>query len=154
MNSSKSSSDSYYQDSELQMDSNLILCIEEKHNDNVDSRIFIGWSTSDNDFYVRGKRVGKKNNDKYVPYAFHCEKVSDLCNFLLFVIGRECNASITLYNYNNIDNVSDDDLTYEFFEELMDKYYEIAGYDNAQLSKKMLVSYLNMLKKTYNWSKC
>lgn len=146
-----------YNDSELQMDSKLILCIEEhdsiRNPNSVDTRLFIGWSNTDKDYYIRGKRedIGSK---EFVPYAFRCEHTDDLYDFIEFVVGPNSCASIILYNYNNIDTlftVNDDDLTYEFFEENMNKNYEIAAYDEAVIKRRHITKYLKMLKNTYNW---
>ena len=153
--------DFLYNDSELQMDSRLILCIEEHDSirtpDSVDTRLFIGWSNSDKDYLVRGKRqdIGSK---EFVPYAFHCDSTDDLYDFIEFVIGSDRNASIVLYNYNNIDGITsselkDDDLTYEFFEEHIDINYEVAAYDDVKLKRKQIRKYLRMLRNMYNWDR-
>jgi hypothetical protein len=144
-----------YNDSELQMDSQLILCIEEhdkiKDKSSIDTRLFIGWNTPTNDYFIRGKRLDTRTSN-YVPYAFHCECVHDLYNFIEFTTGKKGYKSITLYNYNNMDNLSvDSELTYEFFENNMESNYEIAGYDGVKIKKSEVMSYLRLLKKTYNW---
>lgn len=153
--------DFFYNDSELQMDSKLILCIEEhdsrKNPDSVDTRLFIGWSNLDNDYFIRGKRVDIGSKE-FVPYAFRCDSTDELYDFIEFVIGTRSNTSIVLYNYNNIDTNStdrpvhnDDNLTYEFFEEHMDRNYEIAAYDRVRLKRGQIKKYLRMLKNMYNW---
>ena len=146
----------FYNDTELQMDTNLILCIEEhdcEHDDTlIDNRVFIGWNIQDSDYYVRGKRQDTKNS-KYVPYAFHCDSTSDMYNFIEFVMGTKRNVSVTLYNYNNIDEMADSDLTYDFFEEQMDHQYEIVAYDDVKLKRSQTVKYLRMLQSTYNWTR-
>ena len=55
-----------------------------------------------------------------------------------------------LYNYNNLNEYNLDDLTYEFFENNMDKSYEISGYDEVLLRKKFIYNMLHMLEKFYN----
>jgi hypothetical protein len=153
--------DFFYNDSELQMESKLILCIEEHDNRkdsySVDTRLFIGWSNQDNDYFIRGKRedIGSK---EFVPYAFHCDSTDELYDFIEFVVGSRSNTSIILYNYNNIDmnssnsaSLKDDDLTYEFFEKNMDRNYEIAAYDRLTLKRGQIKKYLRMLKNMYNW---
>jgi hypothetical protein len=145
----------FYNDSESQMDTNLILCIEEHDSKDdftlIDNRLFIAWNLQDDDYYVRGKRQDTINF-KYVPYAFHCDSTHDLYNFIEFIMGTKRNVSITMYNYNNIDDMSDAELTYEFFEEQMDHQYEIAAYDSVKLKRSQLVKWLRMLKSTYNWN--
>lgn len=148
-------SDFLYKDSELQMDSSLILCIEEHDNkenfDSIDNRIFIGYDITDNDYYVRGKRQDSTRCE-YVPYAFHCDSANELYDFIEFVTGGILdNISIILYNYNNISNELSDDLTYDFFEDQMDSSYEIVAYDRVTLNRDLMVKNLNMLKNMYNW---
>lgn len=150
-----------YNDSDIQMNSKLILCIEEhddiKKTKSVDTRLFIGWSNLDNDFFIRGKRVDIGTKE-FVPYAFHCNSIDKLYDFIEFVIGSKSNTSIILYNYNNIDVNSreqhvqnNDELTYDFFEKYMDKNYEITAYDKVRLDRVQIKKYLNLLKYIYNW---
>ena len=140
-----------YNDSELQMDTQLILCFEERDDDNatspIDTRLFIGWSR-DNYFFVRGKRQDYIMG-RYVPFVFHTDSVKDLCNFIELTIGLS-NMNIILYNFNNIIDLKDKELTYEFFDEQLDKNYEICAYDKIRLTKKKLINYLRILKCTRN----
>ena len=149
----------FYKDSELQMDSNLILCIEEHDpdldQDSVDTRLFIGWNNLDNDYFIRGKRENIYSKD-FVPYAFHCDSTDELYDFIEFVVGKKRKTSIILYNYNNINGYTDfklkaDDLTYDFFEKYMDRNYEIAAYDGINLRRREIKKYLRLLKNMYNW---
>lgn len=149
-----------YNDSELQMESKLILCIEENDNyitgnsNSIDTRLFIGWSYSDNDFYLRGKRQDIESHE-FVPYSFHCETADELYDFIKCIIGSSNTINIVLYNFNNIDsyiNLREDELNYEFFEENMDRNYEIAAYDNEKIKRKRIIKYLNILKSMYNCS--
>lgn len=144
----------FYNDSELQMDTCLILCIEELDLDNIvspiDTRLFIGWNNELSDFFIRGKRTDIGPNE-YVPYAFHCKRASDVFNFIEFAVDPKSLVNITLYNYNNICNVNDNALTYELFEGNMDKQYEIVGYDNVTINRNKIIQCLKLLKTTYNW---
>ncbi len=144
-----------YNDSELQMDTNFILCIEEydnkKSKNPIDTRLFIGYSSKDDDYYVRGKRqdIGSK---EFVPYAFRCDSTNDLYDFIEFAVGPRSKTSIILYNFNNLEGtIIDDDLTYEFFESCIDRNYEVAAYDNVRLKRHQITKYLRILKNTYNW---
>lgn len=144
-----------YKDSESQNDSCLILCIEEQDNISIssptDTRLFIGWSYRENDYFVRGKRqdIGSK---EFVPYAFHCNNTNNLYDFIEFVMDPLSNTSIILYNYNTkYMDEHESKLTYEFFEENMDRNYEIASYDEVKLDRNQLRKYLRMLKNMYNW---
>ena len=136
-------------DSELQMDSHLILCIDECDNTSIDTRIFIGYDESDKDYFVRGKRQDIRGTN-YVPYAFHCESANKLYKFIEFVVGIKGQINITLYNYNNLENKMVDEITYEYLEKLMDRNYEIVGYDEAILTEEAMLKCLNILKNMYN----
>ena len=144
-----------YTDSEIQTDTELILCIEEYEDKtynqtSIDNRIFIGYSMADKDFYVRGKRQDIRDRE-YVPYAFRSEYESVLHNFVSFAVGKNNPLSITLYNYNNKVYKTPDDYNYEFFETHMDPNYAIATYDCKELDKADFFNYLSILKFTYNW---
>ncbi len=127
----------YYNDSNLQMNSRLILCVEEQDNENIynkiDTRLFIGWDYLTKVFFVRGRRQDAKNSD-FVPYSFSFKSVVDVYNFVEFVMGKKATTNIIMYNYNNTASLYDEDLTYEFFQEHLDKNYEIAGYDGIKLN--------------------
>lgn len=144
-----------YTDSEIQTDTELILCIEEYEDKtynqtSIDNRIFIGYSMADKDFYVRGKRQDIRDRE-YVPYAFRSEYEGVLYNFVSFAVGKNNPLSITLYNYNNKVYKTPDDYNYEFFETHMDPNYAIATYDCKELDKTDFFNYLSILKFTYNW---
>lgn len=138
-----------YNDSDLQMNSKLILCIKDhdsKENiHSIDNVMFIGWSHTDNIYYIRGKRqdTGLSN---FVPYAFKCENDYAAYNFIEFVVGSRNPSSIILYNFNNISEMECNDITYEFLEEHVDINYEIAGYDNVKVTRSPIVNCLKMLK--------
>ena len=142
----------YYNDSNLQMNSQLMLCIKECDNTkdklSVDTIMFIGWSYTDNLYYIRGKRqdISDKN---FVPYAFKCENEIDIYNFIEFVVGSNNTSSIILYNFNNISEMECNDITYEFLEENMDINYEIAGYDKVKVARLEIVKCLKMLKNIF-----
>lgn len=144
-----------YNDSNLQTDSRLILCIEEfeiaNKTNSMDNRIFIGWNREDNDYYLRGKRMDTAIR-QFVPYAFHCDTTDALCDFIKFAIGPRKSTSVVLYNYNNIYPMCPtSELTYEFFEENIDRNYEIAAYDNIKLNRNYLKNVLRILKNMYNY---
>ena len=112
-----------YKDSDLQMNSQLILSIKEhdstENKQSIDTIMFIGWSYTDNVYYIRGKRQDISKNN-FVPYAFKCENEIDLYNFIEFVVGSNNTSSIILYNFNNISEMECNDITYEFLEENME----------------------------------
>lgn len=145
----------FYNGSELQMDTELILCIEEHDNihkpKSIDNKIFIGWDINEKNYYVRGKRqdIGSR---KFVPYAFNSDSTKSLYIFLSFVVSDSRPISVILYNYNNISNSDVTDLTYEFFEDNAEKNKEISAYDNVKLNNCDIIKMLYMLKNMYNWA--
>jgi len=146
-------SECIYCDSELQMDSRMILCIEE-HDitstpSNLDTKLFIGWNSNEHEFFVRGKRRDS-GDTTYVPYAFHSVIMTCIVDFIEFIIDDGADVSVILYNYNNIDFENYDDMTYEYFEEQQDKNYEITGYNNHKLNRELLKKMLGMIKNMYN----
>lgn len=147
-------SEIFYNDSELQMDTQFILCIEEHDNkkdeNSIDTRLFIGYSSRDDDYFVRGKRQDMGSR-KFVPYGFRCDSEDELDDFIYFVVGPRSSTSIILYNFNNLEGIYDDDLTYEFFESHIDRDYEVVAYDGVKLRRSQITKYLRMLKNTYNW---
>ena len=141
-----------YKDSDLQMNSQLILSIKEhdstENKQSIDTIMFIGWSHIDNVYFIRGKRQDMSNYN-FVPYAFTSENEYDLYNFIEFVVGYNNTSSIILYNFNNISEMECNDITYEFLEEHMDINYEIAGYDKVKLARLEIVKCLKMLKNMF-----
>jgi hypothetical protein len=147
-----------YNESDLQMHSNLILVIEEKEPDNpgnIDNRIFIGFNSDNNCYYLRGRRCDVANS-KNVPYAFQTESSHELANFLFFTVcggplHENKKIDVSLFNYNNITDWDLEDLTFEFFEENIDRDYEIIGYTNIEVySTSMLLKWIKMIRAFYN----
>jgi len=158
----ESNSTNVYLDSDLQHSSQMVLCIEEidgrkGKETEVDTRIFIVYDYDCSGWHIFGKRTDTKTFTS-VPFKFLSFSRKDIWNFIEFVIGnaftitefnRE-NCNIMLYNYNNLDELCLDDLTYEFFENNKDDSYEISGYDGISLTRKNIYNMLYMLEKFYN----
>jgi hypothetical protein len=153
-----------YLDSQLQHSSQMVLCIEELdgrkgREKEVDTRLFIVYDYDCGGWHIFGKRTDTKTVSS-VPFKFLSFSKEDIWNFIEFVIGKTFlplfgdsnseNCNVMLYNYNNLDERSLDDLTYEFFENNMDSNYEISGYDEVLLRKKFIYRMLYMLEKFYN----
>ncbi len=145
-------------DSELQMNTQFILCVEEvvkeMHElgvkDPIDNRLFIGWNECDSTFFVRGCRnmnvVGEIN--PAVPFAFQCNSANSLVEYIKLTFDNNMKININLYNYNNIQNEYYSDLTYEFFNDLRDKHYSVICYDDVDMSRKLIMRYLRLLQFT------
>ena len=145
-------SEYFYNDSELQMETIFVLCIEELDRTNyyspIDTRLFIGWDENTNDFFIRGRRQDIENSD-FVPFAFHCKSSHEVYDFIKFTMSNRVN--VILYNFNNTNGMQTDELSYEFFESQTDKNYEISGYNDIKLKRSRIVKYLRILQNTYNW---
>lgn len=148
---------SIYRESNLQNDSKLVLLLEhqdEKNNVNkIDSRIFILYDPCIAKFCLFGRRCSKEPfNRKYPPYSFQFDSKTDVFEFAKRTIGRNEQCRVTLYNFNNLVTVFSSEYSFEFFEDLMDKHYEIAGYDNCELSSSgnsnIIRTFLRSMKKT------
>jgi hypothetical protein len=139
-----------YNDYEVQMNTKLILCIEECDTETiysqVDNRMFIGWSTLHNLYFVRGRRDDTRTSN-YVPYVCYYNSKKELYNFINFTIGKS-KVNIILYNFNNIQQTHLNDITYEFCENNMDNNYEIAGYNECTMKRSEMLRYLRLLKTT------
>ena len=142
-----------YNDSELQFNSKLILCIEEcdelTDENLIDTRVFIGWNHMSKDYFIFGKRQDTSNS-AYVPFFFHCTKAQNLYDFVWGIIDMDNTVTVTLYNYNNI--TAEQNLSYEFFENNMDPNYEIIAFDDVNtVKKKSILKYLSMLRHMYTY---
>ena len=140
-----------YPESDLQMDTEFILCIEEQDAENhrfpIDTRLFIGWNDPHNYYFVRGKRQDTRRS-AFVPFAFNCGSSHELFDIIKFIIGNN-NINIVLYNFNNTYDKEVNELTYEFFENQMNSNYEIGGYNDLQFTRKSMVRWLRMLQNSY-----
>lgn len=137
----------YYNDSDLQSQSTLILCIEELSDEDkpsLERRLFIGWDKDRSQFFIKGKVVDT-SKIKYVPFSFMNDSKKNIYEFVKFVIDRNP-FNIILYNYNNLYDKDINILPYEFFEHLLDDAYEIAGYDAVTLRREYIIRLLKMLK--------
>jgi hypothetical protein len=142
---------STYIDSELQDYCKLVLCIEERDDpedyNNIDGRIFIFWEEISGKYIIFGRRELRENFNG-IPYAFTFDKSKDVCKFVDLII-KDRITSVTYYNFNNLYNLETGDLkllNYEFFENNMDKNYEVIGYDEVSLEYNSLRSRIKLLR--------
>jgi len=146
----------FYTESELQKNSSIVLCIEEKDPINkyqpIDSRIFISWDNNKKKYYLCGRRQDVLKATDFIPYSFYCKRSSNVYEFIKIVIGstNDNTCSTTLYNFNNLENILENERTYEFYESLMDRNYEIVGYDNSSVNSKILLPIIKLLKYMHN----
>jgi hypothetical protein len=138
---------------ETEFDSCLVLCIEECDNLNtinsIDTRLFITYDFENYTYVIYGKRQNT-NRSHFDPYFFRCEHTNDLCDFIRAIIDNENQINVILYNYNNMP-INCQSVDYNFMENNIDYGYEIAGYDNTELSNRVLKKLLRMLKNMYNY---
>lgn len=141
---------SLYIDSELQSYCTLVLCIEERGQedyDDIDARIFIFWDCLTERYMLFGRRQNR-GSFTGIPYAFSFDNSKDLCDFV-YLTFEDRPASVTYYNFNNLYDLHKYNLngnSYEFFENNMDKNYEVVGYDHSPLEYRSLRKEIKLLK--------
>lgn len=146
-----------YDDSEMQYFSKPILCIEEYDNaslgrkdGNVDMRMFVYFDHESEKYVVYGRRNEKtKTASTYVPFRFESTNMRSMIEFIVYSMDCESRCSTTLYNFNNMME-EDVELCYEFFEENMNKAYEIVGYDKEKIRYKTFERSLKIVRDLKN----
>lgn len=130
----------------------LVFKIEEIDNGkNVDMTVYILYDNKKQVYVIRGQRIVTEK-DKSCTYSFNCDNdnVSDLLEFLDYVIDPVYKINHVLYNYDNLPKNSND-ITYEFLKEYNHQDYELAGYNNQPYDRYKLLLKLKMLKNVYNY---
>ena len=154
----------YDDDYETELNSCLVLCIEEHDNTNVnsdntindnnsiDTRIFISYNEASNMYIINGKRLDLTKNSKtafFQPFMFCADSSNDVLDFLSLTLDIKSQFSYTLFNYNNL-SYDKADITYSFMEDNIDRRYEIAAYDGVGYSRKKFRQLVRMTKVMYN----
>lgn len=121
-----------YLDSDIQHNTQFVLCIEELdyiYNDpnSKDNVIYVYYDIKDSSYVVRGKRQNF-DSKQYAPYTYWCKTSTALLNFIKFIVGAN-KINISLYNFNNMNDMTFYETTYEFFEEMSDESYIVSAYD-------------------------
>lgn len=142
-----------YTESELQFNSKLVLHLSENDSDNSrwSTDYFITYNHVTCMYELVGRRKSTSSDENYPPFAFTCSKMTHLIEFLDLCIYDEYGFSLTLYNYNNIDET--EDLGYEFYESLLDENYIMVEYLALKLrdDKRILRQSLSTLKHMYKY---
>jgi|LauGreDrversion4_2_1035121.scaffolds.fasta_scaffold51078_2 hypothetical protein len=142
-----------YDDEETELNSCLVLCIEEHDDDgSIDTRIFVSYNEADKMYIINGKRLDLIKNGKtafFQPFMFSAESSNDLLDFLSLTLDIKRPFSYTLFNYNNL-SYNKTDITYSFMEDNIDRRYEIAAYDGVGYSRKRFRQLVRMTKLMYN----
>lgn len=143
-----------YMESELQLSSKMVLLVEHQEDNQskkVDLRFFIIYDPNFKKFIVFGRRFSNPL-DNSPPFSFNFKSSQDLQCFLSASIGLGQEFGLTLYNFNNLVGMNPNEFTFELFESLMDRLYEIAGYDllkmKHQQNRDLLCCFLKTLKTT------
>jgi hypothetical protein len=128
----------------------LVLKIEEHHphTNELDTTIFILYDKKEHHFVIRGKRSSKNIVD--YPFSFNCEFAEELADFISFAIDKENKWSYILYNYDNLPYTSNE-VSYDFLKNNEAKEYEIAGYENQEYKRTILLKILRMLRNVFNY---
>jgi hypothetical protein len=140
----------------------LVLCIEERTDDNynqIDTRLFVTYDFVEDTFVLYGKRENKQDEQDehdghllthFKPFFFRFFKKQEIYNCIEFLISRESNCSYTLYNYDNMpyncDTVNYDDLA-----DNMNYNYELVMYDDVKIRRRRLLPILSTIRKAFNF---
>ncbi len=147
-----------YLNEEKEYESCLVLCIEEHDDpsnyDSVDTRLFITWDATANNYIISGKRVDLFSEDDvnkttFKPFMFYATDSNVMADFIMLTFSRDHTMSYIMYNYNNLPEDASD-MTYEFMETNMDRKYEIAAFDNISIKKPLIKSLIRLTKNMFN----
>ena len=142
-----------------EIDSCLVLCIEERDNDNyaqIETTVFVTYDFESETYVLYGKRHDYLTkgegifNTKFQPFFFRMDEVDDIYAFLKFIISKKSLCSYTLYNYNNMP-VDCDTVDYDFMKRNADIDYELVAYDYKKVKRGELSNLLEMLYSVYNY---
>jgi hypothetical protein len=129
----------------------LVLKIEEYVDKNLDTTLYILYDKNEEFFLIRGKRSDNLGNYKCVPYSFYCKHITEITDFIDFIICKDSKISYTLYNYNDLSNDSDN-IDFDYLHNLDNKLsFEISGYDNQKFNKNNITKFLKVLKNVFNY---
>jgi hypothetical protein len=131
----------------------LVLKIEEveRNTKKVDTTLYILYDKKYHNYVIRGRhRLSPQSAS--CEYSFVVENISDLVNFITFVIDRKNLWTYVLYNYDNLP-IESDDITFEFLYNYDHNDYELGAYDNENYCRKRLESNLKMLRNVFNFYK-
>lgn len=150
--------DSIYLNEEQEIDSCMVICFEERDDDNnfesIDTRLFVTYDSVSEGYILNGKRVdvlSKKGRNKtnFQPFMFCAKDSSDVADFILLTFSNNSKMSYTLFNYNNLPEDACD-MTYDFMVKNMDKKYEIAAFDNVLIRRALVKRLVRMSRVMYN----
>jgi hypothetical protein len=128
----------------------LVLKIEEYDIDSkeLDATIYVLYDKVTHEFVVRGQRFSKKVTS--CTFSFKCEFADELADFISFVICKQNLWTYVLYNYDNLPATSDE-ITYYFLKKNESRVYELAGYDDQEYDRDILLRNLRMLRNVFNY---
>jgi hypothetical protein len=142
-----------------QQNSCLVLCIEERADDNyntIDTRLFVSYDFVEETYVLYGKRENiTDTNDghtatKFKPFFFRFGKKRDIYNCIEILISRESNCSYTMYNYDNMP-YNCDTVTYDDLADNMNFNRELVVYDDVKIRRRKLQPILSTIKNAFNF---
>ena len=140
-------------------DSCLVLCIEERDNDdydNVETTLFVTYDFESETYVLYGKRHDQPSKSegtfttKFEPFFFRMDEVDEVYEFVKIIISKRSKCSYTLYNYNNMP-VDCDTVDYDFMKCNAHINYELVAYDYNKIKRGELSRLLTMLYSVYNF---
>ena len=114
----------------------------------IDTTVYVLYDKREHKYVVRGKRRWTPKFQSH-SYAYDCENIDDLADFLQYIICPYNKVNEILYNYNNLPFTSSE-ISFDFLNENDHSYYEISGYNNKHFNRKRLLRNLRMLRKVSN----
>jgi hypothetical protein len=128
----------------------LVLKIEERDSitENLDTTLYVLYDKKEHHFTIRGKRFSEKIHS--CSFSFDCKYAEELLDFITFAIDEKNKWTYVLYNYDNLPSTSDE-ISYEFMVSNEAKEYEIAGYNNLNYDRDILLKNLRILRNVFNY---
>ena len=131
----------------------LVLKLEENEEDRniIDTTVYLFYDKKEHNYVIRGQR---RNTDKVnsCTYSFICEDISSVADFIQYIICPSNLVTEILYNFDNFP-INSDEITFDFLKSYDAAAYEIAGYNNQELTRKNLLRKLKMLRNVFNYYK-
>jgi len=129
----------------------LIVKIEEKIDNDIDTTLFILYDKNEEYYLVSGKRSHINGKPEPTPYKFYCKHSHELIDFINIVISKHSKINYTLLSYPDLPNYSDE-IDFNYLKKLDNNLaYELAGYDELNYRKKDIMKYLRIIKNVFNY---
>jgi hypothetical protein len=135
----------------------LVLQIEEYDDDKqcVYTCLYIFYDKKEENYVIRGKQKHKCSS-QFIPYSFVCLSEKGLADFIEYAICPYNKVNEILYNFPDLPRNSNE-ITFDFldnyknYDNYENKIYEVSGYNNKPIIRKILLKNLRILKNVFNY---